>query len=86
MIAYDAAGMGREGSPLRDRVIFVEGAPRSGTTWLVTLLATHPEIAGVEAESHLDVVQAAGCRFGQGYLFGRPVPPEHLEAFLEAHH
>ena len=45
--------MGREGSPLRDRVIFVEGAPRSGTTWLVTLLATHPEIAGVEAESHL---------------------------------
>ena len=45
--------MGRAGSPLRDRVIFVEGAPRSGTTWLVTLLATHPEIAGVEAESHL---------------------------------
>ena len=47
------AAMGVAGSPLRDRVIFVEGAPRSGTTWLVTLLATHPEIAGVEAESHL---------------------------------
>jgi hypothetical protein len=45
--------MARAGSPLRDHVIFVEGAPRSGTTWLVTLLATHPEIAGVEAESHL---------------------------------
>jgi hypothetical protein len=45
--------MGVGDSPLRDRVIFVEGAPRSGTTWLVTLLATHPEIAGVEAESHL---------------------------------
>ena len=45
--------MGRAGSALRDRVIFVEGAPRSGTTWLVTLLATHPDIAGVEAESHL---------------------------------
>lgn len=45
--------MGRDGSPLRERAIFVEGAPRSGTTWLVTLLATHPEIAGVEAESHL---------------------------------
>jgi hypothetical protein len=45
--------MGRDGSPLRGRVVFVEGAPRSGTTWLVTLLATHPEIAGVEAESHL---------------------------------
>src|SRR3954452_13428825 len=45
--------MGVGGSLLRARVIFVEGAPRSGTTWLVTLLATHPEIAGVEAESHL---------------------------------
>jgi hypothetical protein len=45
--------MGIADSPLRDRVIFVEGAPRSGTTWLVTLLATHPEIAGVQAECHL---------------------------------
>ena len=45
--------MGRDDSPLRDRVIFIEGAPRSGTTWLVTLLATHPEIAGTQAESHL---------------------------------
>jgi hypothetical protein len=45
--------MGRADSPLRDRVIFVEGAPRSGTTWLVSLLATHPEIAGVGAESHM---------------------------------
>lgn len=45
--------MGRANSPLRDRVVFVEGAPRSGTTWLVTLLATHPAIAGTQAESHL---------------------------------
>ena len=45
--------MGIATSPLRDRVIFIEGAPRSGTTWLVTLLATHPEIAGLQAESHL---------------------------------
>jgi EAL domain-containing protein (putative c-di-GMP-specific phosphodiesterase class I) len=41
--------------------------------------------AGLEAEAHLDVVRAAGCRYGQGYLFGRPVPAEHLEAFLESH-
>lgn len=45
--------MGRLDSPLRDRVIFVEGAPRSGTTWLAHLLAAHPQIAGVAAESHL---------------------------------
>src|SRR3954451_24712276 len=45
--------MGLADSPLRDRMIFIEGAPRSGTTWLITLLATHPDIAGVQAESHL---------------------------------
>jgi hypothetical protein len=45
--------MGRADSPLRDRVVFIQGAPRSGTTWLVTLLAAHPDIAGVDAESHL---------------------------------
>jgi hypothetical protein len=39
-------------SPLRDHVSFIEGAPRSGTTWLLTLLATHPDIAG-SRESHL---------------------------------
>ena len=48
-----SALMGVANSPLRDRVVFVQGAPRSGTTWLVTLLATHPEIAGVETETHL---------------------------------
>jgi hypothetical protein len=72
--------MGRAGSPLRDRVIFVEGAPRSGTTWLVTLLATHPEIAGVEAESHL-------FDFGVDRLFDnfeRRHPHIHgLEAFVD---
>lgn len=42
-----------EQSPLRDRVVFVEGAPRSGTTLLTALLATHPDVAGITAESHL---------------------------------
>jgi hypothetical protein len=72
--------MGRAGSPLRDRVIFVEGAPRSGTTWLVTLLATHPEIAGVEAESHL-------FDFGIDHLFdnfeGRDPHLHGLQSYLE---
>lgn len=45
--------MGIADSPLRERVLFVEGAPRSGTTWVTALLATHPEIAGTASESHL---------------------------------
>jgi len=45
--------MGIADSPLRDRVIFVQGAPRSGTTALVALLAAHPQIGGVQSESYL---------------------------------
>jgi hypothetical protein len=45
--------MGIADSPLRDRVVFVEGAPRSGTTLLISLLAVHPEIAAIVGESHL---------------------------------
>jgi hypothetical protein len=45
--------MGVADSPLRGRVIFVEGAPRSGTTLLTALIACHPDIAGILSESHL---------------------------------
>lgn len=45
--------MGVSDSPLRDRVVFVEGSPRSGTTLLSALLAAHPAIAGTTSESHL---------------------------------
>ena len=72
--------MGVADSPLRDRVVFVQGAPRSGTTWLVTLLATHPEIAGVEAESHL-------FEFGVDRLFdnfeGRDPAIRGLNSYFE---
>lgn len=40
---------------------------------------------GLDAESQVDVVRAAGCRYGQGELFGRPAPAEHFEAYLETH-
>jgi diguanylate cyclase len=31
---------------------------------------------------HRRTVEAAGCPYGQGFLFGMGVPPEHLEAML----
>ena len=72
--------MGVAESPLKDRVIFVQGAPRSGTTWLVMLLATHPQIAGVEAESHL-------FEFGVDRLFdnfeGRNEHLHGLQSYME---
>ncbi|GAB3800911.1 hypothetical protein GCM10027605_17340 [Micromonospora zhanjiangensis] len=39
---------------------------------------------GVTNPRELAAVVAAGCRFGQGHLFGWGVPAEHLEARLEA--
>ncbi|WP_373321674.1 putative bifunctional diguanylate cyclase/phosphodiesterase [Micromonospora okii] len=39
---------------------------------------------GVTTRPELAAVVAAGCRFGQGALFGWGVPAEHLEALLEA--
>ncbi|MEU4568373.1 bifunctional diguanylate cyclase/phosphodiesterase [Micromonospora sp. NPDC023956] len=39
---------------------------------------------GVTSPTELAAVVAAGCRFGQGALFGWGVPAEHLEALLDA--
>ena len=39
---------------------------------------------GIEKEAHVVALQELGCRFGQGYLFARPLPPE--EARLWALH
>lgn len=39
---------------------------------------------GVTNQAELAVVVEAGCRFGQGALFGWGVPAEHLEAMLSA--
>ncbi|MDG4829419.1 bifunctional diguanylate cyclase/phosphodiesterase [Solwaraspora sp. WMMD1047] len=39
---------------------------------------------GVTNQTELAAVVEAGCRFGQGQLFGWGVPAEHLEALLDA--
>jgi hypothetical protein len=39
---------------------------------------------GVTNPAELAAVVDAGCRFGQGQLFGWGVPAEHLEALLDA--
>jgi EAL domain-containing protein (putative c-di-GMP-specific phosphodiesterase class I) len=40
---------------------------------------------GIETNSELSCLQAAGCAYGQGYLFARPLGPVAIEPFFAAH-
>jgi len=37
---------------------------------------------GIEHRAQADRLRQMGCRFGQGYLFGRPAPAEEVERLL----
>lgn len=39
---------------------------------------------GIETAEQRDLLTAAGCDFGQGYLFSRPVPGEEFERLLQS--
>src|SRR4051794_36808100 len=45
--------MGRADSPLLDRMVFVVGAQRSGTNWLMRMIGTHPRVVSLPSETHL---------------------------------
>jgi len=40
--------------------------------------------AGIETEAQRDLLAAAGCDYGQGYLFSRPVSAEGFEKLLDS--
>jgi len=37
---------------------------------------------GIETHEQYNLLRKLGCRFGQGYLFSRPVPPETVSEML----
>ncbi len=37
---------------------------------------------GIETKEQLDLLVSAGCDYGQGYLFSKPVPAEEFEKLL----
>jgi EAL domain-containing protein (putative c-di-GMP-specific phosphodiesterase class I) len=61
------------------------GAVLDVTVTLARRLGLEVIAHGLQDQADLEVVQAAGCRLGQGDLFGRPMPAERLEALLEEH-
>jgi len=38
---------------------------------------------GVETPEQLEILRSLGCRYGQGFLFSRAVPPDQAAAFLD---
>lgn len=57
------------GSRLHDRMVFVVGAPRSGTTWLQRMLSVHPDVVALPSETHLFSVGLSALRDQtQGHL------------------
>ena len=62
--------MSRADSPLRDRMVFLVGAQRSGTNWLQRMLATHPAVVSLPSETHLFTggMDALAERFQHGVL------------------
>jgi diguanylate cyclase (GGDEF)-like protein/PAS domain S-box-containing protein len=51
---------------------------------LADVLALKTVAEGVEDASQSEQLQRLGCDAGQGYLYGRPMAPDELEAFLRA--
>jgi EAL domain-containing protein (putative c-di-GMP-specific phosphodiesterase class I) len=39
---------------------------------------------GIETEQQRDLLIAAGCDYGQGYLFAKPLPAIEFEALLKS--
>jgi diguanylate cyclase (GGDEF)-like protein len=45
-------------------------------------LAIWPLAEGIETRAQFEVLRDAGCRFGQGYFFARPLPAEDVPRFV----
>jgi diguanylate cyclase (GGDEF)-like protein/PAS domain S-box-containing protein len=70
---------------------FVEGLDRSTNRRIVTAvldLARELDVRvvaeGIEEEAQEDVLVDLGCRFGQGYLYSRPIPAPEFRKLLVA--
>jgi EAL domain-containing protein (putative c-di-GMP-specific phosphodiesterase class I) len=53
-------------------------------TQLARSLGRQVLATGVETEAQRDTLQAIGCDLMQGYLFGRPLPPERFARVLSS--
>jgi EAL domain-containing protein (putative c-di-GMP-specific phosphodiesterase class I) len=72
---------------------FVEGvaagpganALASAVIGLGNSLSLRTVAEGIETEAQYTALAALGCKFGQGFLFSRPLPPDEVMPFLLMH-
>src|SRR4029077_9142209 len=50
---------------------------------LARTLAREPLAEGVETEEQRRFLVDQGCRYGQGFLFSRPLPTDQIKAFVD---
>jgi diguanylate cyclase (GGDEF)-like protein len=70
---------------------FVEGVARGGShaTLARAIIGIGDAMSlttiaeGIETEGQRKALRAMGCLLGQGYLFGRPMPPESIRRLIE---
>ena len=68
---------GESGSKVIKKTSKNPAAVALGRTLGLTIIAE-----GIEEAGQLDRLRELGCQLGQGYLLGRPVPSDDLEALL----
>jgi EAL domain-containing protein (putative c-di-GMP-specific phosphodiesterase class I) len=51
---------------------------------LIDALGMEAVAEGVEVDAQRAFLRAGGCRLGQGYLLGRPMPADELDRLLDA--
>lgn len=51
--------------------------------FLVASLGMDIVVEGIETESQLELAQNLNCRYGQGYLFAKPMPKSEVLAFIK---
>jgi hypothetical protein len=71
----------RSDSPLRDRVVFLVGARRSGTNWLQRMLAAHPDVVAMATETYL--ISHGVVRFADRFQHVNPEARAVGRAYLE---
>jgi EAL domain-containing protein (putative c-di-GMP-specific phosphodiesterase class I) len=68
-----------------DRSFVAQVATSGGTSFLDALIQLGNSLGlltiaeGIEHVSQLEHVKGLGCDWGQGFLFSKPLPPEHVE-------